>query len=135
MGSEMCNKRQAYGLKNCALALHVQKDSRVKSLLQIQLPIQHPSGELDSTSQSSEDALKHSLPDLPPSSFSNESGSPSIVSYRSLVISAGKGHMEYSQDPEPKHDGKLPTTDYDAQREKNKEHQLLVWGHRIAINK
>lgn len=115
---------------NCALALHVQKDSRVRSLLYLKLPIKPPS-KLDTPSQSETGALYHSLPNLN-SSFGNRMTiSPPIMSYRSLIISAGQGHMEYSEDPEPEDDGVLPTN-YNALRERNEAYQLLVWGHRNA---
>ena len=118
-------------LNNCALALHVQKDSRVRSLLHLKLPIKPPS-KLNSPSPSSETgALYHSLPNLNSSFGSRLSISPPILSYRSLVISAGKGHMEYSEDPEPEDNGVLPTN-YNALRERNEAYQLLVWGHRNA---
>ena len=118
-------------LDNCALALHVQKDSRVRSLLHLKLPIKPPS-KLSSPSHSSDTgALYHSLPNLNSSFGSRTTISPPIMSYRSLVISAGKGHMEYSEDPEPEDTGVLPTN-YNALRERNEAYQLLVWGHRNA---
>jgi hypothetical protein len=117
-------------LDNCALALHVQKDSRVRSLLHLKLPIKPPS-KLSSASHSDVGALYHSLPNLNSSFGSRTTISPPIMSYRSLVISAGKGHMEYSEDPEPEDTGVLPTN-YNALRERNEAYQLLVWGHRNA---
>lgn len=117
-------------LDNCALALHIQKDSRVRSLLHLKLPIKPPS-KLNSPSHSDSGALYHSLPNLNSSFGSRTTISPPIMSYRSLVISAGKGHMEYSEDPEPEDTGVLPTN-YNALRERNEAYQLLVWGHRNA---
>ena len=116
-------------LDNCALALHIQKESRVRSLLHLKLPIKPPS-KLNSPSPS-EGALYHSLPNLNSSFGSRLTISPPIMSYRSLIISAGKGHMEYSEDPEPNDNGVLPTN-YNALRERNEAYQLLVWGHRNA---
>lgn len=121
-------------LENCALALHVQKDSRVRSLLHLKLPLKPPSPtKLNTPSSSSETGgtLYHSLPNLNSSFGSRMSISPPIMSYRSLIISAGKGHMEYSEDPEPEDNGVLPTN-YNALRERNEAYQLLVWGHRNA---
>lgn len=116
---------------NCALALHVQKDSRVRSLLHLKLPLKPPS-KLSSPSHSDNTgALYHSLPNLNSSFGSRTAISPPIMSYRSLIISAGKGHMEYSEDPEPEDTGILPTN-YNALRERNEAYQLLVWGHRNA---
>lgn len=120
---------EAY-LNNCALALHIQKDSRVRTLLHLKLPIKPPS-ELNTPSSSEVGALYHSLPNLNSSFGSRMSISPPIMSYRSLIISAGKGHMEYSEDPEPEDNGVLPTN-YNALRERNEAYQLLVWGHRNA---
>ena len=117
-------------LDNCALALHVQKDSRVRTLLHLKLPIKPPS-KLSSPSNSDAGALYHSLPNLNSSFGSRMTISPPIMSYRSLIISAGKGHMEYSEDPEPEDTGVLPTN-YNALRERNEAYQLLVWGHRNA---
>ena len=120
-------------LENCALALHIQKDSRVRSLLHLKLPLKPPSpSKLNTPSPSGETgALYHSLPNLNSSFGSRMSISPPIMSYRSLIISAGKGHMEYSEDPEPDDNGVLPTN-YNALRERNDAYQLLVWGHRNA---
>ena len=117
-------------LDNCALALHIQKDSRVRSLLHLKLPVKPPS-KLSSPSHSDAGALYHSLPNLNSSFGSRTTISPPIMSYRSLIISAGKGHMEYSEDPEPEDTGVLPTN-YNALRERNEAYQLLVWGHRNA---
>lgn len=124
-------------LNNCALALHVQKDSRVKSLLYLQLPLQPPpddsslSKEMVSLSASKPPvALQESS--LNNSSFNEDSnsGSLSLKNYRSLIISAGKGHMEYSESPDVEDTLQLPP-DYNSLREKNEEHQLLMWGHKL----
>ena len=122
-------------LDNCALALHVQKDSRVKSLLHLQLPMQHHPVANDSPS-SSEGQLQHVLPNLPPQSSASFQGNYhdaallSASGYRSLIVSAGKGHMEYSADKDAEDTLKLPPN-YNSLREKNEEHQLLVWGHKL----
>ena len=129
-GSGLLEEPEEVYLSNCALALHVQKDSRVRSLLHLKLPIKPPS-KLDAPSSSEAGALYHSLPNLNSSFGGRMSISPPIMSYRSLIISAGKGHMEYSEDPEPEDDGVLPTN-YNALRERNEAYQLLVWGHRNA---
>lgn len=130
-GSGLLDEPEEVYLDNCALALHVQKDSRVRSLLHLKLPIKPPS-KLSSPSHSDAGAaLYHSLPNLNSSFGSRTTISPPIMSYRSLIISAGKGHMEYSEDPEPEDTGVLPTN-YNALRERNEAYQLLVWGHRNA---
>ena len=128
--SGLLDEPESVYLDNCALALHIQKDSRVRSLLHLKLPLKPPST-LNSPSPSETGALYHSLPNLNSSFGSRMSISPPILSYRSLIISAGKGHMEYSEDPEPEDNGVLPTN-YNALRERNEAYQLLVWGHRNA---
>lgn len=119
-------------LNNCALALHVQKDSRVKSLLHLQLPIHHGSTDSDSQFPSDFYNLQHSLSDhsVKTDESSLAETSTDFMSYRSLIISAGKGHMEYSDNPAAEDTLKLPPN-YNSLREKNEEHQLLVWGHKL----
>ena len=126
-------------LDNCALALHVQKDSRVKSLLYLQLPLQHrdhPQGDrvTDDSPASAESQLQHALPNIPLEgqelSDGDATSAPLSGGYRSLIVSAGKGHMEYSADKNAEDMLRLPP-DYNSLREKNEEHQLLVWGHKL----
>ena len=111
-------------LDNCALALHVQKDSRVKSLLYLQLPILQapPSSE----SAPSREADQHNHPE----SDRQADTSLPLTCYRFLILSAGKGHMEYSDDPDAEDTMQLPPN-YNSLREKNEEHQLLLWGHKL----
>ena len=116
-------------LDNCALALHVQKDSRVKSLLHLQLPVQHHS-ELSDSLLSSESQLQHTLPSISPQRQESDTDALLSGGYRSLVVSAGKGHMEYSADKDAEDILILPPN-YNSLREKNEEHQLLVWGHKL----
>ena len=117
-------------LNNCALALHVQKDSRVKSLLHLQLPVHPQSTDADSQFPNELHNLQqHSLSDVKTESSLAET-STDFRSYRSLVISAGKGHMEYSDNPAAEDTLKLPPN-YNTLREKNEEHQLLVWGRKL----
>ena len=118
-------------LNNCALALHVQKDSRVKSLLHLQLPIHPRSTDADSQLPSEVHNLQeHCLSDAKTDSSFIAETSTDFMSYRSLIISAGKGHMEYSDNPTAEDTLKLPPN-YNTLREKNEEHQLLVWGHKL----
>ena len=116
-------------LDNCALALHVQKDSRVKSLLHLQLPVQHHS-ELSDSLLSSKSQLQHTLPSVSPQHQESDTDALLSGGYRSLVVSAGKGHMEYSADKNAEDILILPPN-YNSLREKNEEHQLLVWGHKL----
>lgn len=130
-------------LDNCALALHVQKDSRVKSLLYLQLPVpqHHDHSMVEDTDgspalQSTEShELQQILPNISPEGQESDTGAvaaPSLLSggYRSLVVSAGKGHMEYSADENAEDLLSLPLN-YNSLREKNEEHQLLLWGHKL----
>ena len=117
-------------LNNCALALHVQKDSRVKSLLHLQLPIHPQSANADSQLPPEVHDLQHSLPEVKTGSSSSATLNADFVSYQSLIVSAGKGHMEYSDDPAAEDTLKLPPN-YNTLRERNEEHQLLVWGHKL----
>lgn len=124
--SSTANETNKESLINCALALHVQKDSRVKSLLHLHLPIHPQSTDMDSHEVHN---LQHSLSDVKTESSLAET-STDFMSYQSLIISAGKGHMEYSDDPAAEDTLKLPPN-YNTIREKNEEHQLLVWGHKL----
>ena len=116
-------------LDNCALALHVQKDSRVKSLLHLQLPMQQHQPEVNDRTSSYETQL---LPNVPPQSQESDDAASTLLSggYRSLIVSSGKGHMEYSADKDAEDTLKLPPN-YNSLRENNEEHQLLVWGHKL----
>ena len=123
---------------NCALALHVQKDSRVRSLLHLRLPTSKPATHSDTADRvsqsSSQHELQHSVPSstlVNPSSFGSGVDSSGMARpYRSLLVSSGKGHMEYSGDKNAEDTLKLPAN-YNSLREKNEEHQLLVWGHKL----
>ncbi len=124
-------------LDNCALALHVQKDGRVKSLLHLQLPIQHYDHSVEDTdsstpAQSTESQLQQTLPNVSPEGQESDVAAAALLSggYRSLIVSAGKGHMEYSADKDAEDMLSLPPN-YNSLREKNEEHQLLVWGHKL----
>ena len=130
-------------LDNCALALHVQKDSRVKSLLHLRLPVpqHHDHSTVEDTDsspalQSTEShELQLTLPNVSPEGQESDTGAaaaPSLLSggFRSLIVSAGKGHMEYSADKDAEDMLSLPPN-YDSLREKNEEHQLLLWGHKL----
>ena len=123
-------------IDNCALALHVHKDSRVKSLLHLQLPVQQYHHQLtdDSvTSTETENQLQHTLPNVSPESQQSDGTAAATLlsgGFRSLIVSAGKGHMEYSADRDAEDMLSLPPN-YNSLREKNEEHQLLVWGHKL----
>ena len=119
---------------NCALALHVQKDSRVKSLLHLQLPTKRrfESNDALPTCSETSETQQLELQTLPNIiSLQDQSQSSSQSGYQSLIVSAGKGHMEYSADKDAEDIMNLPP-DYSSLREKNEEHQLLVWGHKLC---
>ena len=127
------NANEQY-LDNCALALHVQKDSRVKSLLHLRLPTTEP--HLNSADSAKQSSLSHGHQHTSVQVDSLTEGgeiSGGVTRYRSLIVSSGKGHMEYSDDPSTEDVLKLPPN-YSSLREKNEEHQLLVWGHKLLEN-
>ena len=123
---------------SCALALHVQKDSRVRSLLHLRLPTSKPATHSDTAGRVSQFSSQHELQHSaslstqvnPPSFESGVDSSGMARPYRSLLVSSGKGHMEYSGDQSAEDTLKLPAN-YNSLREKNEEHQLLVWGHKL----
>ena len=107
-----------------AISLHAQKDERVKTLLHIPLPANSKLRE--ETDQLSQAMAYSSLPDLASSAYR---GGPIITQplFKSLIVSAGKGHVEYSTDVES-------IEETSAARERNEAFQLLVWGHRNTIS-
>ena len=112
-------------LETSAIAIHSHKDSRVKGLVSINLPLIPPSKVKEAV-----DAVPyHSLPNLSSPFGTRIPVTPPILSYRSLVISAGKGHVEYVEDSDPE----LEESMSGALRERNETFQLQCWGHRNII--
>ena len=103
-----------------AISLHTHKDDRVKALLYIQLPADKPATKRDH-------AMHYgSLPNLMSSSQSALYRASMVTPLiKSLILSVGKGHMEYSVTT-----GADTTEESSAMRERNEAFQLLIWGHR-----
>ena len=72
----------------------------------------------------------HSMPNLASPCGGRIPFSPPILSFRSLVISIGKGHIEYIGNGEflEKADSS------EAHRERHEAFQLLVWGHKSTVS-
>lgn len=100
-----------------SISLHAHKDHRVKTLLHIPLPRSRPARD------SPQFYTYSSLPNL--SSYRPNMSHPL---YKSVILSAGKGHVEYSMVAE------IESVDSSAARERNEAFQLLVWGHRNTIS-
>ncbi len=103
-----------------AVALHSQRDNKVKALLHIPIP---------AASVDPQEPLPfNSLPilggHLPKMSGAGMGlGHPP---YQSLLVSAGKGHTEYTSTSEEEED----ETAAARIRARDKSFQLLVWGHK-----
>lgn len=111
-------------LDQSGVSLHCHKD-RVRALLYISLP----RSRRDLTSQSPNHPQGHfnSMPNLSSAGYRLPLGQPL---FKSLLLSVGKGHLEYSTllpDPEQN------LEDASARRERNKAFQLMLWGHRNSI--
>lgn len=111
------NKDKVEGvcLGHSAVSLHAQRDNKIKTLLHIPLP---------AVGNDTQDCPGYaSLPNL----GGGARGSLGHPLYQSLIVSAGKGHIEYSscstEDPEDE-------TAAARIRARNKSFQLLLWGHR-----
>ena len=106
-----------------AISLHTHKDDRVKTLLHIQLPPDKPPRKRDRTLHYG------SLPNLL-SSSQNTLYRASMVTplIKSLILSVGKGHAEYSVSA-----GADTVEESSAMRERNEAFQLLIWGHRNTL--
>lgn len=113
-------------LENSAIAVHSHKDSRVKGLVSINLPIIPPSKVKEAVDGG---VPYHSLPNLSSPFGTRMPMTPPILSYKSLVISAGKGHVEFIEDSDPE----LEESMSGALRERNEAFQLHCWGHRNII--
>ena len=110
-----------------SVALHSHRDTRVTTLLHIPLP----HGKHVTLNTETRDAMRfHSLPNL----TSPLGRLPiSYPLYKSLVVSAGKGHVEYSE---------LPPVEVDLDSsengsvlyERSEAFQLLLWGHRNKLS-
>lgn len=111
-------------LDQSAVSLHCHKN-KVRTLLHVMLPKSRR--DVNTTQQSGSNSVEcfNSMPNL--SSNRLPLGQPL---FKSLVVSIGQGHMEYSVlPPEPEQN----IEDATARRERNKSFQLMLWGHRNSI--
>ena len=112
-------------LDQSAVSLHCHKDEKVRMLLHVTLPRsrrnwltgqQHHTG-----------ACFNSMPNLSSPLYKLPLGQPL---FKSILVSIGKGHAEYSSNP-PEPDPNVE--DGSAKRERNNAFQLMLWGHRNSI--
>ncbi len=110
---------RAHSLSRSAVAVHSHMDERVRDLLFLRLPEM----KLSKLKPAAEMMQYHSLPNLAsPYGGGRIPVSPPILSFRSLVLSVGRGHVEYV--------GGKGEEDGGRHRERHEAFQLLVWGHK-----
>ena len=110
-------------LEQSAVSLHCHRD-KVRTLLHVVLP--RSRRELLASANGSGGCF-NSMPNLSGPGYRLPLGQPL---FKSLVVSIGKGHAEYSVlPPEPEQN----VEDASARRERNKSFQLMLWGHRNSI--
>lgn len=109
-----------------AVAVHRQMEGRVRSLLHVSLP----RTKLSKLKEAAEMLHYHSLPNLTSPLGGRIPISPPILSFRSLIISAGKGHVEYVAREEK---GGDEEDSVQVHRERHEAFQLLVWGHKNTM--
>ena len=112
-------------LDQSAISLHCHKDEKVRTLLHIVLPRTRYNWRTGQQSQAG--ACFNSMPNLSSPIHRPSLGQPL---FKSLLVSVGKGHSEYSissADSEPS------LEDSSARRERNESFQLMVWGHKNSI--
>lgn len=114
-------------LDQSAVSLHCHKD-RVRALIHITLPrSRRDLANQSPNQQQGNGGHFNSMPNLSSTNYRLPLGQPL---FKSLVLSVGKGHLEYSTLPsEPEQN----LEDVSARRERNKAFQLMLWGHRNSI--
>ena len=113
-------------LEDNAISLHTHNDSQVQSLIHLLLP----DNQISKLKAPTDPVPYHSMPNLTSPFGGRVPISPPIVSYRSLVLSAGKGHMEYVMETDNE---LLDESTGGALRERNEAFQMLVWGHKNVL--
>lgn len=109
-------------LDQSAVSLHCHRD-RVRTLLHVVLPRTRR----DMAAANGSGGCFNSMPNLSGPGHRFSLGQPL---FKSLVVSIGQGHSEYSLlPPEPEQN----IEDASARRERNKAFQLMLWGHRNSI--
>lgn len=111
-------------LAHSAVSVHSHMDERVRDLLFLKLP----ELTLSKLKQAAELMQYHSLPNLASPYGGRIPISPPVLSFKSLVIAVGKGHVEYVQEKgeESADNGNTSA----VHRERHEAFQLLVWGHK-----
>lgn len=114
-------------LPHSAVALHSHMDERVRDLLFLQLP----ELKLSKLNQAAEMVQYHSLPNLASPFGGRVPVSPPVLSFRSLLLSVGRGHVEYVKEREEEVvDGDGSRKAMQLHRERHEAFQLLVWAHK-----
>lgn len=113
-------------LEDNAISLHTHNGNQVQNLIHLQLP----DNQISKLKVPTDPVPYHSMPNLSTGLSGRSPISPPIVTYRSLILSAGKGHMEYVTETDKLVDESVSGT----LRERNEAFQLLVWGHRNVLN-
>ena len=115
---------ESHCLQFSAVAVHSHMDERVRNLIFLRLP----ELSLSKLKQAAEMMQYHSLPNLTSPYGGRIPISPPILSFRSLMVSVGRGHVEYVEEKkgEESEDG----GNMEIHRERHEAFQLLVWGHK-----
>ena len=113
-------------LENTAISLHSLNDSEVQSLIHLRLP----DNQILKLKPNSDPIPYHSMPNLSSPFGGRVPISPPIVTYKTVILSAGKGHMEYITEDDPE---AIQESINSARRERNEAFQMLTWGHKNVL--
>ena len=122
------DEEESVFLEQSAVSLHSHRD-KVRTLLHVVLPKSRRDLTATQRGGGGNNGVDcfNSMPNLSSTGYRLPLGQPL---FKSLVVSIGQGHVEYSVlPPEPE----LNTDDTSARRERNKSFQLMLWGHRNSI--
>jgi hypothetical protein len=113
-------------LDQSAVSLHCHTN-KVRTLLHVILPRSKRDFNGHPTPKGTSGDCFNSMPNLSSVGYRLSQGQPH---FKSLVVSVGRGHTEYSTLPP---DPEQTMEDAAARRERNKAFQLMLWGHRNSI--
>ncbi len=113
-------------LENTAISLHSLNDSEVLRLVHLRLP----DNQISKLKAPSDPVPYHSMPNLSSPFGGRVPISPPIVTYKTVILAMGKGHMEYIVDEDPE---AIEESVRSALRERNESFQLLAWGHKNVL--
>ncbi len=113
-------------LENTAISLHSLNDSEVLRLVHLCLP----DNQISKLKAPSDPVPYHSMPNLSSPFGGRVPISPPIVTYKTIILAMGKGHMEYIVDEDPE---AIEESVRSAIRERNESFQLLAWGHKNVL--